>query len=89
MPNKILCEYIMMTFVFIFFIILFGMMAMDSLFLYLTTLLFGIVIYGMLIFSNSYILPKYNINFDVMDIFWASIILTAISYVARKKTGGM
>ena len=65
------------------------MIALDSIFLYLTTMLFGIMIYGMLIFSNSYILPKYNIKFDVMDIFWASIILTVISYVARKKTGGI
>lgn len=78
-----------MTILFIFLMILFGMIALDSIFLYLTTMLFGLVIYGMLIFSNSYILPKYNIRFNVMDIFWVSIILTAISYVARKKTGGM
>ena len=78
-----------MTILFIFLMILFGMIALDSIFLYLTTMLFGLVIYGMLIFSNSYILPKYNIRFNVMDIFWVSIILTAISYIARKKTGGM
>uniref|UniRef100_A0A6C0B6B0 Uncharacterized protein n=1 Tax=viral metagenome TaxID=1070528 RepID=A0A6C0B6B0_9ZZZZ len=74
----------MMTFVFIFFIIFFGIIALDSLFLYLTTLLFGVVIYGIFIFSNSYILPKIGMRFDIMTIFWVSIILTAISYIARK-----
>ena len=37
--------------VFIFFMILFGAMALDSLYLFLTTMFFGLVIYGFLIFT--------------------------------------
>ena len=83
--NKILCEYILMTFIFIIFLLLFGFMALDSIFLYLTTLLVGIVLFSVLYSINYYILSKNGIVFDSMKIFWVSIIITAISYIVRKK----
>jgi uncharacterized membrane protein len=70
--------------VFIFFMILFGIMALDSLYLFLTTMFFGVVIYAVLVFTNYAILSRYNMNFNFMDILWGSLILTAITYLVRK-----
>ena len=70
--------------VFIFFMILFGIMALDSLYLFLTTMFFGLVIYAVLVFTNYAILSRYNMNFNFMDILWGSLILTAITYLVRK-----
>jgi len=53
--------------VFIFFMILFGIMALDSLYLFLTTMFFGVVIYAVLVFTNYAILSRYNMNFNFMD----------------------
>ena len=69
---------------FIFFLILFGTIALDSLYLFLSTMLFGVVIYGVLVFTNSAILPRYKMSFGVIDILWVSLILTALTYVVRK-----
>ena len=69
---------------FIFFLILFGTIALDSLYLFLTTMFFGLVIYGLLVFTNYAILPRYNMSFGVIDILWGSLILTALTYVVRK-----
>lgn len=69
---------------FIFFLILFGTIALDSLYLFLSTMLFGLVIYAVLVFTNYAILPRYKMSFGIMDIFWGSLILTAITYIVRK-----
>jgi uncharacterized membrane protein len=69
---------------FIFFLILFGTIALDSLYLFLSTMLFGVVIYGVLVFTNHKILPRYKMSFGVIDILWVSLILTALTYVVRK-----
>jgi hypothetical protein len=68
----------------ILFILLVSIVAMDSFYLYFTTIMLGIVIYGLLYFTNSIILPKFNLAFGYMDIIWVSLIITAISYVVRK-----
>ena len=69
---------------FIFFLILFGIIALDSLYLFLSTMLFGLVIYAVLVFTNYEILPRYKMSFGIMDIFWGSLILTALTYIVRK-----
>ena len=74
----------MNIFVIILFMILFVTMALDSLYLFLTTMFFGLVIYGLLVFTNYAILPRYNMSFNFMDILWGSLILTALTYVVRK-----
>lgn len=70
--------------VFIFFMILFGTIALDSLYLFLSTMLFGLVIYGFLVFTNYAILPRYKMSYNFMDILWGSLILTALTYIVRK-----
>ena len=83
-----------MTFTFYFLLIIFGIMAIDSLYLYLTTMLFTIIIF-ILIILTIYILFKYGIltkygftiNFIniLWNILWGTLILSVILYILRKK----
>jgi hypothetical protein len=67
-------------------------MAIDSLYLYLTTLLFTIIIFMMIILA-IYILSKYGflsqygLTVDYVNILWGTLILSVILYIVRKKIG--
>jgi hypothetical protein len=65
-------------------------MAIDSLYLYLTTLMFTIIIFGILIFTIYILctygfLSKYGLTVDYMNILGGALILSVILYIVRKK----
>ena len=79
-----------MIFTFFFLLLMFGIMAIDSLYLYLTTLLFTIIIFMMIILaiyilSKYGFLSKYGITIDYMNILWGTLILTIFMYIMLKK----
>ena len=81
-----------MTFTFFFLLTVFGIMAIDSLYLYLTTLLFTIIIFCVIIFtiyilSKYGILSKYELTVNYVNILWGTLILSIILYIVRKKIG--
>lgn len=65
-------------------------MAIDSLYFYLTTILFTIIIFCVIIFtiyilSKYGILSKYRLTIDYMNILWGTLILTIFMYIMLKK----
>ena len=65
-------------------------MAIDSLYLYLTTLLFTIIIFGILIFTIYILctygfLSKYGFTADYINILEGTLLLSIILYIVRKK----
>ena len=67
-------------------------MAIDSLYLYLTTLLLTIIIFCVIIFtiyilSQYGFLSQYGLTIDYMNILWGTLILSVILYIVRKKIG--
>ena len=79
-----------MIFTFFFLLTMFLIMAIDSLYFYLTTILFTIIIFCVIIFtiyilSKYGILSKYRLTIDYMNILWGTLILTIFMYIMLKK----